>query len=297
VSTPQSLIDFKEKSLNEGPLGCYVRWFATAFLIFSFSTFFAGFPLQAEDSLENGLKQDVTDAFQGHDYKKVIRLYREFAASKPDRYLPISVKVLYSQALADTGDLDGAIDAMRDVLSDVHTEMNPIQLQYDLANLLFLQKRLDEARSAYRKLLLQAGRNAEFLSKAKERLAFLKDRDVNAKRKDIESLQMIDLETALDAGEVPDGAEEALGQIMRREPNSAQAVEAKALQDRIKSLRTQKAKTLLDEARRLFDDEKKYVEVRDVLDQIQRSYGDVGEVASIEALRKAVDAKLSKPVR
>jgi len=267
-----------------------VRRFAAAF----FTSCFLVFPLHAEDMPEIRLKEDVAEAFQGHDYKKVIRLYREFASSQPDRYLPISVKVLYSQALADTGDLDGAIDAMKVALSDADPEMDPIQLQYDLANLLFLQKRFDEARATYRKLLLQAGRNADLLSKAKERLALMKDRDANAKRKDIESLQMIDLETSLDAGEVPDGAEEALARIIRRDPKSQQALEAKGLQDRIKSLRTQKAKALLDEARRLFDEEKKYAAAKNILDQIQSSYADVSETASVEALRKAIDSKLGK---
>lgn len=266
----------------------------TLFLIL---TLFLCLPAHADNLPEGSLKQDVADAFQSHDYKKVIRLYREFAASKPDRYLPISVKVLYSQALADTGDLDGAIDAMKDALAEVRPEMDPMQLQYDLANLLFVQKRFDEARTSYQKLLLQSARNADLLSKAKEKLALLKDRDANAKRKDIESLDMIDLETALDAGEVPDGSSEVLNRIIRRDPKSQQALEAKALQERIKNLRTQKAKSLLDEARRLFDVEKKYVEVKDILDQIQSSYADVSEAASVDALRKAVDAKLSKPSR
>src|SRR5262245_45043701 len=110
-----------------------VKRFETAFLIALFLL-----PLQnlrAGESPEQTLKQDVSVAFQGHDYKKVVRLYREFSASKPDRSVPMSVKVLYGQALADTGDLDGAIDAIRDALSDVSPEMDPIQLQYDLANL------------------------------------------------------------------------------------------------------------------------------------------------------------------
>ncbi|HEX5037414.1 MAG TPA: hypothetical protein VFX30_09680 [bacterium] len=269
----------------------HVKQFATVLFLL---IFLAGPALSADESPENQLKVDVSEAFQGHDYKKVIRLYRQFAASKPDRYIPVSVKILYSQALADTGDLDGAIDTMKDVLTDARPETDPVQLQYDLANLLFLQKRFDEAKGAYQKLLLQASRNAELLSKAKERLALMKDRDANAKRKDIESLQMIDLETALEAGEIPDGAEGVLARIIRRDPKSEQAAEARALQERIKGIRSQKAKALLDEARRLFDEEKKYVEVGGILNQIERSYSDVCETASVEALRKAVDSKLGK---
>lgn len=295
--SPQSLVDIGGKSLDEARLTdevSSVRWFVTGMILFSL---FAGTAARAEESPENTLKQSIMEAFQVHDYKKVIRLYREFSASKPDRYVPLTVKVLYSQALADTGDLDGAIDGIKDTLSDLRPEMDPIQLQYDLGNLLFLQKRYDEARAVYQKLILQAGRNADLLAKAKDRLAYMKDQGANAKRKDIESLQMIDLETSLDAGEIPDGAEAMLNRILRRDPNSDQAREAKVLADRIKALRTSKAKVLLDEARRLFDEEKKYFEVRDILEQIQASYGDVCEKASVDALRKAVESKLGKPSR
>jgi tetratricopeptide (TPR) repeat protein len=295
VSSPHSDVDIEGKSLDEPRI---VKRFATVLLISLFFVIQTGhLCLSAEESPENLLKQEVSDAFQSHDYKKVIRLYRQFSATKPDRYLPASVKILYSQALADTGDLDGAIDAMKDVLADSRPETDPVQLQYDLANLLFLQKRFDEARTAYQKLLLQTGRNADLLSKAKERLALMKDKDANAKRKDIESLQLIDLETALEAGDIPDGAEEALARIIRRDPKSEQAAEARILQERIRGVRTQRAKGLLDEARRLFDEEKKYVEVRSLLEEIQRRYSDVCETASVEALRKAVDAKTGKAAR
>src|SRR5678816_637292 len=126
--------------MGKAPMKPHVKRFATVLVLL---ISLMGSALSADESPENQLKLDVSDAFQGHDYKKVIRLYRQFAASKPDRYIPIGVKVLYSQALADTGDLDGAIDAMKGVLLDVRPEMDPVQLQYDLANLLFLQKRFD----------------------------------------------------------------------------------------------------------------------------------------------------------
>jgi tetratricopeptide (TPR) repeat protein len=251
-------------------------------------------PVFAQTAPEKTLVESVTREFQRHNYKQVIRLYREFAAGQPERYLPVVVKVLYSQALADTGDIDAAIDSLKIVLEDLPPEVDSLKLQYDLANLLFLQKRFEEARVIYRRLVLRAEQTADILSKAKERLASMKDLEGGGRKRDFASIEMIDIETALDAGSVPDGAEAFLRDVVERHPESAQAAEARRLQGRVREVRTQRARALLDEARRLFDEEKKYGEVRDVLEQIRRSYADVSEMPSVEALLKAVQAKLGK---
>ena len=101
-------------------------------------------------------------------YKKVIELYRRFTAEQPGRYLPLVVKVFYSQALADTGEIDGAIDSLRDVLNELPPEIDPFRLRYDLGNLLFLEKRYDEAEIVYRRLLSRAHQVSEFTERAKE---------------------------------------------------------------------------------------------------------------------------------
>jgi len=242
---------------------------------------------------EQVLVRDVSTAFQSHDFKKVIRLYREFAASKPDRYLPLIVKVLYSQALADTGETDDSIEALRGILEELPPAADPLQLQYDLANLLFQQKRYEEAKAVYSRLVLQGSGALQILSQAKSRLSLLKERE-GGKKKDFDSLEMIDLETALDAGEIPEGAEAYLRRISDRNANSSQALEAKRLQYKIKDLKSQKAQGMLDEARRLFDVEKKFSEVIEILDRIERLYPDVAEKPSLDALRNAVLSKMGK---
>lgn len=248
----------------------------------------------AEPPPEKTLVENVLREFERHNYKQVIQLYREFAAGQPEHYLPVIVKVLYSQALADTGDIDGAIDSLKIVLEDLPAEVDSLKLQYDLANLLFLQKRFEEARLIYRRLLLRSEETTAVLAKAKERLASMKDLGTGARKRDIVSLEMIDLETAIDAGAIPDGADVFLQGVIAQHPQSSQVAEARRLQARLKAARTQKAKALLDEARRLFDQERKYADVRDLLEEIQRSYADVSETTSVEALFKAVQAKLGK---
>ena len=101
-------------------------------------------------------------------------------------------------------------------------------------------------------------------------------------------------ETALEAGEVPDGAPSLLQQIIDQNPLSQQSAQAGRIQNRIKEVRTERAKDMLEEARRLYDMEKKYTEVREILTQIVERYSDVSEKPSVEALTKAVDQKLSR---
>lgn len=243
-------------------------------------------------SSEKELVDSVSSEFQRHNYKKVIQLYRDFAKGHSDRFLPTVVKVLYSQSLADTGEIDEAINSLKEVLAYLPPQFDTLKLQYDLANLLFLQRRYDEARSAFQKILLQSSQVNEVLSKARERLSLMKDKE--SKKKDFVSLQILDIETNLDAGTVPDGAEAFLQQIAEQAPPGPQADQVRRLQERVKEVRAGKAKALLDEARRLYDQEKKYADVRDILEQIAQYYSDVSEMPSVEALLKEVNFRLGK---
>src|SRR5579885_1331001 len=103
---------------------------------------------------EIDLLGEETKEFQRHNYKKVIQLYRDFEESHPDRYLPLSARILYSQALADTGEMNEAIKSLKDILSELPPQADTLKLQYDLANLLFIQRRFDEAKTLYQKMLL-----------------------------------------------------------------------------------------------------------------------------------------------
>lgn len=243
-------------------------------------------------SSEKEFADTVSGEFQRHNYKKVIQLYRDFAKGNPDRFLPTVVKVLYSQSLADMGEIDEAIKSLKEVLADFSPEVDTLKLQYDLANLLFLQRRYDEARTAFQKILLQSSQVNELLSKARERLSLMKDKE--SKKKDFVSLQILDMESNLDAGTVPDGAEAFLQQIAEQTPTGPQADQARRLQERVREVRGEKAKALLDEARRLYDKERKYADVRDILEQISQYYSDVSEMPSVEALLKEVNSRLGK---
>lgn len=254
-------------------------------------------PVAAQKSSEPATVQDlhktVNDEFERHNYKRVIELYESYRNENPGQYVPLGVKVLYSQSLASTGRIDEAIEAIKEVLTGISPQFDPMKLQYDLANLLFLQRRYDEAKVIYQKIILQSSRYGDILMKARERIGLMKERD--GKRKDFASLQILDIETALESGEVPDGAEAVLRGIVEQNPTPLQLEQVKKLLTRIREVRTEKAKALLDEARRLYDQEKKYAAVKEILGRIVRDYSDVAEMPSVEVLLKEVNRRAPSP--
>ncbi len=236
------------------------------------------------------LQKGVAEEFERHNYQKVIEIYRGYVDQNPDLLVPLAVKVRYSQSLADTGQIDEAILALQEVLGELVPPVDPLKLQYDLANLLFLQRRYDEAKIIYQKILFQSTRNADLVAKVRERVGFMKKRE--GRKKDMAVLQILDIETALESGEVPDGAETILQEIQKdQKPGAPQAERVQALLTRVREMRTEKAKALLDEARRLFDEKRNFTAVREILNQLTRNYSDVAEMKSVEALAKSLLAR------
>lgn len=260
-------------------------------ILIPLTLFLSGMPVQASfaDSSRKELQNQVTQEFQRNNFRGVIDLYEKFTQENPDRSIPLVVRVFYSRALAETGGIEKAIESLQAILQEMPREVDIVKLHYDLANLLFMERRYEEAKVVYQKVLLKVRDNEEILGKARQRLALMKDRE--GKKKDVESLKLIDIETALEASEVPEGSEFILKAILTREPEGPHAVRAKTLLDRIRELRTEKAKALLDEARRLFDRERKFAEVRNILEQLERDYPDVADLESARLLMKEVDRR------
>ncbi|MBI3540694.1 MAG: hypothetical protein HY073_00885 [Deltaproteobacteria bacterium] len=232
------------------------------------------------------LQVDIKKEFQKHNYKKVIQLYRDYTEEHPDEFLAPIVRIYYSESLADTGSLDPSIDVLKDVLSDLPEETDALRLQYSLANLYFMQKHYPEATRGYQLFLLQLSHDNELASKVRDRLSLMKGRE--GRKKDLRSLQLLDIETSLEAGNVPDGADIFLKQIIEQNQKGSDVPRAKDLLEKIHVVRTEKAKALLDEARRIYDEEKQYAEVQEILDKITQEYADIADMKSVEALSRSV---------
>ena len=69
-----------------------------------------------EDQFSRETQKQVVQEFQRHNYKKVIQIYKDLIAEDLHRPLPLVIRVLYSQSLADTGELDEAIEALQEIL-------------------------------------------------------------------------------------------------------------------------------------------------------------------------------------
>lgn len=238
------------------------------------------------------LQKEVQKEFERHDFQKVKNLYQKYVESRSDTDIPLVVQVYYGQSLANSGNVTEAIEVLQKVLARFPPEVRYGKLHYDLGNLLLMEKRSEEARQAFERVIYESSRSKELGSKARERLVQMKDKE--SKKKDVSNLQLIEIESALESGEAPDEAFLILQKVEEQNSNNPIGEQARSLLVRFKEVRKQKAAALLDEARRLFDIERKFNDVRVLLEQIEREYPDFEEKQSVEALIQLVDQKLGK---
>ncbi len=236
--------------------------------------------------------KSVMTEFDKHNYKKLIKVYEDYKEKNPQKYIPFKTRSAYCQALAEVGDVEGAIRNLKELLEDWPVRLDIIKSQYDLANLLFMQGLKEEAKEAYEKILLQAEQSNQIVQKSRERLSQL--RQLDTKKKDQTALKILEIETSLEVGETSRESVDFLNKVIVEEPNSRNAARARLVLKKTNDFRSQKGKALLDEARRLFDEEKKYQEAQDILDLIDSNYPDVVEPPSVEALKKAIREKTPK---
>lgn len=251
----------------------------------------------AKSGLVVGLKSGIETDFKGNNFKGVIERYRSYVKQNPEGHIPLVVQSYYSEALANVGEVDEAIEALRKMLKEFPPHLDPIRIQYHLAHLLFMENKQPEARAAYEKVVLMSKGHHELVAKAQDRLAKMKAKEVG--RRDKVALELYDIESLLEAGEVPVGVEEYLNGIIAkrnslrsgRDGNSDKAEELLA---RVKQIKDDKARALLNEARRLFDEERKYAEVREILEGILREFPTTNERQSVETLLQEVNRRLPK---
>ncbi len=206
---------------------------------------------------------------------------------------PLKEEVAAIHQLAGEGKLDEAIRRLTTLLAEVNVDR--IRLQYDLANLLFVQGRYREARGAYQKVLLLAEEENDLVLRSRERIAKMKERET--KKKDEFALRLIDIETALDAGQLPpSGAKEFLKSV-EQNPTSLYREKAEELMRRIHDKENELARVILNEARRLFDQDKNYLQVISLLETVQRDYPDTEEMDSVKILLEETERRLHRTQR
>ena len=281
---------------GDPPILAILGWFMTKFfrvlflsLLLSYQISSVAFAIDERVLMENFSKSIATE-FDKHNHKKIIKLYEDFRDQNLNRVLPFRPRVMYCQALAEVGDTEGAIKNLKELVADWPVRLDIIKIQYDLANLLFMQGMKDEARDVFEKIILQSDESAQIVQKSKERLFQLKQ--MESKKKDVTGLQILEIQTSLEIGEISQDSISFLKKVIETEPNTRNSAKAREVLQRANELRTQRYKSLLDEARRLFDEEKKYQEAQEIIDNIERDYADILEAPSVEALKKAIKEKV-----
>ena len=162
----------------------------TRYIIFLFILFilFSGVQAGAEASKvfdAKKIQSEIAGDFQRHNYKKVVQLYKNFVEDSIESP-SLATKTLYSESLANTGEIDEAIQIIQEIIGELPAQVDPVTLKYNLANLLFIQKRYNEAVQVYRKILLQTSQYADIAAKARDRLALMRNKE--GKKKDVLSL-------------------------------------------------------------------------------------------------------------
>lgn len=212
------------------------------------------------------------------------------APLKAEEPREVEIKAVYD--LASEGKLDEAIARFQALLREAPKEPSRFRLQYDLANLLFMQGRYREARTAYQRAIEMAEEESALVQRARERIAKMRERET--KKKDEIAIQLIDIETATDTGQrPPEGSKEFLVRIAA-DPVSPHQEKAESLLQKIRDAEEVKAMELLNEARRLFDKERNYPAVLEILETIRRDYPENSDDTSVQILLTETERRLGR---
>ncbi len=203
----------------------------------------------------------------------------------------VESRVAELKDLASRGKMDEAIQGMLELLNEFPNGSESIQIRYDLANLLFLQGRYRDARLQYQKVMIQSDLHRQLAERAGKRIAKIDERD--SKSKDLTGLKLIEIEAALDAGQMPPEGSRELMKKIREDAVSPHQEWAGRLLHREVELQNGRARVLLNEARQLFDSRRDYPRVQGLLEEIQRDFPDTEEMPSITILLEETKRRLS----
>lgn len=196
-----------------------------------------------------------------------------------------------AHALADHGKIDQAIEKLKELLIEIQKEkINPLRLKYDLANLLFLQGRYQEAEVVYREVVKMAEEENELLQRSQARVHRMQERET--KKTDQMAIKLIEIETALNQEERPAaGSREYLQKVPLE---SLHYERAGSLLSRLQLLENKMAGQMLNEARQIFDSRKDYPKVIEILKSIEQEFPGTDEMSSVRILRQETEKKLKR---
>ncbi|MBI2083913.1 MAG: tetratricopeptide repeat protein [Deltaproteobacteria bacterium] len=216
----------------------------------------------------------------------------EGEGSLKDLNQKVQVELESSHRLAGEGKIDEAIKKLQDLLKEAPSQSYLIRIQYDLANLLFLQGRYPEARAAYYKVIMLNEDQKQMVARAQERIEKMKERE--ARKGDQVAIRLIDIETTLDAGQFPPAGTIDFLKEIESQPTHLSFEKAHLLRARIVDMENKKALEILNEARQLFDQKKDYGKILALLETIVQEFPNTDEMPSVQILMEETRKRLSR---
>lgn len=209
-----------------------------------------------------------------------------------DLHQKVQMELETSHRLAGEGEIDEAISKLQSLLKETSNQSYLMKIQYDLANLLFLQGRYPEARAVYYQVILLNEDQKQMVSRSRERIEKMKEREV--RKGDQVAIRLIDIETTLDAGQLPPAGTIQFLKDIEIQAAHPSAERAHLLRERIIDVENKKAMELLNEARRLYDKKKDYPKVLSLLETIVQEFPNTEEMPSVEILMEMTRKRLRR---
>ncbi|MBI1908767.1 MAG: tetratricopeptide repeat protein [Deltaproteobacteria bacterium] len=229
--------------------------------------------------------QKIREGYQKHDYRKVSRYCKDL----PSGRIPFYIQMICAESHAAAGETEAAIRLLQSLLREDPPGLDRLKAQYDLANLYFMQGRYAESRKVFEQVLETATEREEWVRKARQKIVQLRQKE--GKSKDQITLQLLEVEERIEKGidlyATKGVLKEILSRTERRQPQ--QNEQAKELLERLKDKESSLVTSELANVHRLYREEKKLAQARELLQKLLLAHPDMEERPHVEALLEEVE--------
>ena len=247
-----------------------------------------GFPSQSKGDSPKAEEGGLLAAYRAHDYVTVAKLCGQLK----ELLLPPSAQLLCAEAYAATGQIAAAGKLLRTLLDQNPPGIDRMKIQYDLANLLFMEGRYIESKKIYQDVVATSQERGEWEKKARERIAKImaktKEHDWGSK-KQVE-LQFLEIEQRIEKGVDLAESRDILAEMLlllkgKQAERAAELLEK--LRDKRRALITQE----LSEVNHLYREENNLPAAREILQRILSTYPVMDEREYVEHLFVEIQEK------
>lgn len=223
----------------------------------------------------------LEEGYRKHDYKTVARLCKKLLQEKES--LSFSHQMVCAESFAGTGEIEQAILLLKGLLKENPAGLDRVKVQYDLANLLFMQGHYQESKKMFEQVLSASLDRDEWIKKARQKIVQIRQK--RGRSREQIALRLIEAEEKVEAGTDLYATKGVLLEILARTEGkqAEQAEKAKELLERLddkeRSLVTRELSNV-----QLLREEKKLTDARELLQKLLVDYPDMEERGHVESL-------------